>query len=152
MAQRAWLTTTDSSSNESIGETTRMAVERAVLVVACAISGGIHGALVRDHLPEGVGPGAGFLTATVLLLGLAGALTTRASQPLLLTSAAVMAGLIVAYLFAVTTGLPLLHPDVETVDGLALFTKSVEAIGLLVALEVLGRTGLNLHSHERTTT
>ena len=152
MAQSVWLTTTGASRNESTGETTRMAVGRAVLVVACAVSAGIHGALVRDHLAEGVGPGAGFLIATILLIGLAAALTTRASRQLLLATVAVMTGLIVAYLFAVTTGLPLLHPEVETIDGLAVFTKFVEALGLLVALNLLGRTGRNLHPHERTTT
>ena len=124
----------------------RLEVSRAVLVVACAVSAGIHGALVPDHLAEGAGPGAGFLLATILLIGLAGALTIRASRQLLLASTAVLAGLIVAYLFAV------LHPEVEAVDGLALFTKSVEAVGLLVAVDLLGRTGLDLHSHERTTT
>ena len=130
----------------------RLEVSRAVLVVACAVSAGIHGALVPDHLAEGAGPGAGFLLATILLIGLAGALTIRASRQLLLASTAVLAGLIVAYLFAFTTGLPVLHPEVEAVDGLALFTKSVEAVGLLVAVDLLGRTGLDLHSHERTTT
>ena len=148
MAQGAWLTTTD-SRHESTSAGTQMVVERAVLVVACAVSAGIHRALVRDHLAEGVGPGAGFLIATVLLIGLAGALSIRVSRELLVASAAVMAGLIVAYLFAVTTGLPFLHPEVEPVDGLALFTKAVEAIGLLAALDLLG---LGLHSHERTTT
>ena len=141
MARSAWI---------SAGGRTE--VRRAVLIVACAVSAGIHGALVPDHLAEGLGPGAGFLIATVLLIGLAGALTIGASRSLLLASAAVMAGLIVAYLFAVTTGLPFLHPEVEPVDGLALFTKSVEALGLLVALDLLGRASLGLHSYERTTT
>lgn len=150
MAQGAWITTTNPSRDESVGATNRMAAERAVLVIACAISAGIHGALVREHLAEGVG--VGFLIATVLLIALAGALTVRVSRELLLASAAVMTGLIIAYLFAVTAGLPFLHPDVETVDGLALFTKAVEALGLLVALDLLGRPGLNFHPHERTTT
>jgi CHASE2 domain-containing sensor protein len=152
MAQGAWITTTNPSRDESVGVTNRMAAERAVLVIACAISAGIHGALVREHLAEGVGHGVGFLIATVLLIALAGALTIRVSRELLLASAAAMTGLIIAYLFAVTTGLPFLHPDVETVDGLALFTKAVEALGLLVALDLLGRPGLNFHPHERTTT
>jgi hypothetical protein len=129
---------------------TQTAGERATLVVACAISAGIHGALIREHFVEGVGPGAGFLISTVLLLGLAAALTIRASERLVLAAAALMAGLIAAYLFAVTTGLPLLHPEVEPVEGLALFTKAVEVIGLLVALDLLGRPALTLH--ERTTT
>ena len=129
---------------------TQIAGERAVLVVACAISAGIHGALVREHFAEGVGPGTGFLLSTVLLIGLAAVLTVRATERLLLATAAVLAGLIVAYLFAVTTGLPFLHPEVDPVDGLALFTKAIEAVGLLVALDLLSRPGLLLH--ERTTT
>ena len=126
-----------------------MEISRAVLVVACAISAGIHGALVREHFVEGIGPGLGFLVATVLLFGLAAALVIQPSERWVVASATVMAGLIVSYVLAVTTGLPILHPDVEPVDGLALFTKSVEALGLLVTFDLLGRTGL--HLHERTT-
>jgi hypothetical protein len=148
MARSASPASTDSRRTESV-ETTGMAVEQAALVTACAISAGIHGALVRDHLAEGAGPGAGFLISTVLLMGLAAALTIRASQPLVAGSAAVLAGLIAAYLFAVTTGLPYLHPEVEPVDGLALLTKVVEGAGLLVALDLLRRPALPLH--ERTT-
>jgi len=148
MAHNAWLASTDPRRTESI-ETGRMAVEQAVLAAACAISAGIHGALVHDHLAKGAGPGVGFLVSTVLLIGLAAALTTHASQPLLVASATVLAGLMAAYLFAVTTGLPLLHPEVERVDGLALFTKAVEAVGLLVAVDLLRRPPLPLH--ERTT-
>jgi hypothetical protein len=37
----------------------------------------------------------------------------------------------------VTSGLPLLHPNAESVDGLALVTKAVEAIGLVVALDLI---------------
>ena len=29
-----------------------------------------------------------------------------------------------------TTGVPVLHPDVEPVEGLALATKAIEAVGL----------------------
>ena len=141
MARSAWI---------SAGGRTE--VRRAVLIVACAVSAGIHGALVRDHLAESVGLGIGFLISAVLLIVLATALTMRGGAQRTLASAALLAGLIVAYLFAVTTGLPFLHLEVEPVDGLALFTKSVEALGLLVALDLLGRASLGLHSYERTTT
>jgi hypothetical protein len=40
---------------------------------------------------------------------------------------------------AITTGLPLLHPDPEPVDGLALATKAIEAVGLLTATRLLRR-------------
>jgi hypothetical protein len=41
----------------------------------------------------------------------------------------VFAGLIASYFLAVTTGVPVLHPDVEPVDGLALIAKAVEIAG-----------------------
>jgi hypothetical protein len=51
----------------------------------------------------------------------------------------VFAGLLVSYAFAITTGVPVLHPEVETVDGLALFTKAVEAVGLFTASTLIRR-------------
>jgi hypothetical protein len=48
-------------------------------------------------------------------------------------------GLIVGYVVAITAGLPVLHPDVEAVDGLALFTKAVEAVGLITAASLVRR-------------
>ena len=40
---------------------------------------------------------------------------------------------------AITVGLPLLHPQPEPVDGLAVATKVVEAAGLAAALHLLRR-------------
>ena len=108
-----------------------------VVIVACAISAGIHGALAPEHFEEGTGAGLGFVVATVLLAGLAVALTARPeSRPALLGAALVFAGLISSYVLAVTTGLPVLHPDVEPVDGLALATKAIEAVGLVAAATI----------------
>jgi len=45
----------------------------------------------------------------------------------------------VSYAFAVTTGVPVLHPDREAVDGLALFTKAIEVAGLVLAAGLLRR-------------
>ena len=42
-----------------------------------------------------------------------------------------------SYALAVTTGVPLLHPDREAVDLLALGTKAVETVGLLAAAGLL---------------
>ena len=47
---------------------TRAAIERDVVILACAISAGIHAALVPDHFAEGTAPGAGFAIAAALLL------------------------------------------------------------------------------------
>jgi len=50
-------------------------LRRDIVVLACAISAGIHGALVPDHFEEGTGAGLGFVVATALLAGLLVALS-----------------------------------------------------------------------------
>jgi CHASE2 domain-containing sensor protein len=113
-------------------------LRRDVVILACAISAGIHGALIHGHFAEGTGPGLGFAAAAASLGGLAVWLTRRpASLPALATAAATFAGLLVSYALAVTTGLPVLHPDPEPVDGLALATKAIETVGLLAATSLL---------------
>jgi hypothetical protein len=115
-----------------------------VVILTCAISAGIHGALVPEHFDEGAGPGVGFVVATVLTAALAVALTRRPTQLVLASAALVLAGLIASYALAVTTGLPVLHPEREAVDGLALFTKAIEAIGLVTAATLLRRPSLSV--------
>ena len=113
-------------------------LRRDIVILACAISAGIHGALVPAHFEEGTGMGLGFVAATVLLVALVAVLTLRPTSALALAGAAtVLLGLLASYLLATTTGLPVLHPDPEPVDGLALATKAIEAAGLLAALQLL---------------
>jgi hypothetical protein len=104
------------------------------VIVACAISAGIHAALAPDHFRETTGAGIGFVAATVLLGVLAVVLTLRPSEPAFAAAALVFAGLIVSYVFAVTTGIPVVHPDVDAVEGLALATKAIEAAALVLAV------------------
>ena len=112
-------------------------VERDLAVVACAISAGVHAALVPAHLDEGTAAGAAFAGAAVILAALAVALT-HSDAPLVAAGAAVVfTGLLAAYAVAITTGLPGVHPDPEPVDGLALFTKGVETLGLVAAAGLL---------------
>ena len=109
-----------------------------IVILTCAVSAGIHGALVPDHFGEGTGAGLGFVAATVLLAVLAIALTVRpASQLAFAGTAIVFVGLLVSYALTVTTGVPVVHPERETVDGLALFTKAVEVVGVLTAVTAL---------------
>jgi CHASE2 domain-containing sensor protein len=115
------------------------------VILACAVSAGIHGALAPDHFEEGTGVGFGFVAATVLLAVLAAYLTRRPTQLALAATAAVFAGLIASYGLAITTGVPILHPEPEAVDGLALFTKAVEGIGVLLAASQLRRPRLGFH-------
>jgi hypothetical protein len=63
------------------------------------------------------------------------ALTLRQKSELAVAGAAiVLAGLLASYVLATTTGLPILHPEPEAVDGLGLATKAIEAAGLLAAV------------------
>jgi len=113
-----------------------------LVIVACAISAGIHGALVREHFQEGTGAGLGFVAATVVLALLAVVLTRRPSQLAFVAAAAVFTGLIATYALVITTGFPVLHPEAEAVDGLAVFTKAVEGAGLVLATSLLRRPSL----------
>ena len=89
-----------------------------VVILACAISAGIHGALVPGHFDEGTGAGLGFVAATIALAGVVGWLTARPASVLALgAAAAVFLALLASYALAVTSGLPLLHPEPEPVDG-----------------------------------
>ena len=115
-----------------------MSLRRDVVILACAISAGIHGALAPAHFDERTGAGVGFVASTVLLAALALVLTLRPAGPLPLAGAAlVFTGLLASYALATTTGFPVLHPEPEPVDGLALATKAIEAVGLVTALSLL---------------
>ena len=118
--------------------------QRSAVIVVCAISAGIHGALVPEHFEEGAGAGLGFAAATVILAVFVVALTARPASTLALGAAVVLGGLLASYALAITTGLPVLHPDPEPVVALALATKAIEAIGLIEALRLLliGRTAV----------
>jgi hypothetical protein len=116
---------------------TRPVLQRDVMILACAISAGIHAALVPEHLEEGRAAAGGFAVSAVLLGVLAIALTYRVTPFLLFAAGALMTGLLVSYALAITTGVPILHPDVEPVEGLAVFTKAVEIAGLVAAADLL---------------
>jgi hypothetical protein len=117
---------------------TRIDVRRDVVVLAGAISAGIHGALVPAHFTEHAGAGVGFVAATLMLAALVVAVTLRPASALA-GGAAVFAGLLASYALATTTGLPVLHPDPQPVEGLALTTKAIEAVGLLAASSLIRR-------------
>jgi len=123
-----------------------------LVILTCAISAGIHGALAPDHFEEGTAAGLGFAAATFLLAVLAVVVTRKPTQVALLTTAAVFAGLIASYAVVITTGFPVLHPEPEAVDGLALFTKGVEATGFVAAAGLLRRPSLTLMQPKGTPT
>ena len=109
-------------------------MKRDLAVIAAAISAGVHAALVPEHLRESVVAGGGFVAATVLLGALVVWLTYRpASVRAAGLLGLVFAGLLVSWGAAVTSGVPVLMPDPEAIDGVAVATKLVEAAGLLLA-------------------
>jgi hypothetical protein len=111
-----------------------------VVILACAVSAGIHAALMPVHLAEGSGAGIGFAIAAVVLTALVVALTREPTNSRALGGAAlVFAGLLASYALAVTTGLPVLHPEPEAFDRVALGTKAIEVVGLLAAASVVSR-------------
>jgi len=122
-----------------------MNLRRDVVILACAVSAGIHGALAPGHFAESTPAGIGFVASTVLLGVLAIVLTLRPAGALALAGAAlVFAGLLVSYALAVTTGLPVFHPEPEPVEGLALATKAFEVVGLVAAVSLLRLPALSL--------
>jgi hypothetical protein len=123
-----------------------------VVILACAISAGIHGALAPDHFSEGAGAGLGFVASAVGLAGVAVWLTARPANRLALAAAAgIFLGLLASYALAVTSGLPLLHPEPEPIDGLALATKAIEAFGLAAASSLLWRPAAALNPQPKGT-
>jgi CHASE2 domain-containing sensor protein len=127
-------------------------LEGDVVILACAVSAGIHAALIPGHFDESTGAGLGFVGATIALAGLVGWMTWRPVSPAPLAAAVViLAGLLASYALAITTGLPVLHPDPEPVDGLAVATKAIEAAGLLVAASLLWRHVAVIHLQPKGT-
>jgi hypothetical protein len=117
-----------------------VSLRRDVVILACAASAGIHGALTRAHFAESAAAGAGFAATTIVLALFAAVLTWYPYARLPLGLAALtLGGLIASYALTVTTGLPVLHPEPEPVTGLAVVTKAIEAAGLVAASSLLPR-------------
>jgi hypothetical protein len=115
-------------------------LRRDLLIVICGVSAGIHGALVPEHLREGAAVGGGFIAATVLLAALAVALTVRSDPRTSAAGAALtLTALLVSYGLVAWHGLPVLHPETEPLDAIALVTKAIEAMGLVLALSLVDR-------------
>lgn len=121
------------------------AIERDVLIVTCAISAGIHAALIREHLAEGAAAGGGFLASAILLAGVVVVLTRRPpTATALAATSALLLGLLASYALAITTDVPVLHPQLEPIEGLALASKAIETIGLVAAVHLLRSGGLTV--------
>lgn len=112
--------------------------KRDLLVVTCAVSAGVHAALAPEHFDESVVTGLGFVASAAVLAALVVALNRGVAERLVLgASAANFAALLLLYAFAATTGVPVLHPDVDPVDAVGIGTKAIELLGLAFSLDLL---------------
>jgi hypothetical protein len=108
------------------------------LLIACALSAGVHIALAPEHLSESALLGLSFIAAAVLLLALGlGVYLHPQSGLLALAIALLSSALIAAYAASRTVGLPVLHPAPEALDAIGVITKAVEAIALALSVRLL---------------
>lgn len=102
--------------------------------LACAVSAGVHGALMGPHLEESEAMAVAFVVATVAL-ALAAVGEAMAPTPWLsVATAALLAGTAAAYLLARTTGIPVLTTHPEPFDALGVATSALELVGAVLAL------------------
>jgi hypothetical protein len=114
------------------------ASKRDGMIVCCAVSAGVHAALVPEHLQEHVPAGIGFVAATAALVAAIIGLTVRAdSRAITATAVCILMSLVVSYVVASTDGIPFLHPDVDPIDTLGILTKAVEVVGVGLGTQLL---------------
>lgn len=113
-----------------------------VVVGACAVSAGVHGALVPEHLQEAPALGVSFVVASILFLFASAVLVMRSGdQRAAQVTALLLAGLIASWAVSRISGIPVLQPRPESVDGLGLVTKLVEVLGLGFAVWLIQPVG-----------
>jgi hypothetical protein len=113
------------------------AAARNVVVIACALSAGIHAGLVPAHLGASRPLGIAFAVSATALLWAAASLAAAPEPRARAAGAAVILGaLIAAYTASRTVGLPLLGAHVEPVDPVGLVTQVVQAAGACAALRL----------------
>ena len=111
-------------------------VLRYAVALACAVSAGVHAALVPDHWAEG-GPALGGAFAVYAIASAAFAMAVRRPEhdgwaPA--AAAAVLALTVLAYGLSRTAGLPLLISEPEALDPLGVLTSAAEVLGVLSGL------------------
>jgi hypothetical protein len=112
-----------------------IATARCLAVVACAVSAGVHAGLVPAHLGESRALGVAFALSALVLLWAAASLAEPNAPPARAGAvAALLGGLIAAYMASRTVGLPVPGTHVEPVDAVGLVTQLLQGAGLCAAL------------------
>lgn len=106
-----------------------------VTASACALSAGIHAALIPDHLRESPGLGGAFVLACLMLLVVTVIVVARPRSAVAGPAAALLlSGLTLAYVASRTTGIPLLEPDPEPTEMVGTLAVIVQLAGAAGAL------------------
>src|SRR4029078_9951389 len=88
-----------------------------------------------EHVRARLTTGLVFLVSVPVLAVLCVVLVFRPGSRIAVGAAgATLAGLLVAYALFLAVGAPVLPPDREPADGLALVTKAIELVGLVAAV------------------
>src|SRR5918911_5256383 len=108
-----------------------------VLVLAGALSAGVHAGLAPEHLREWLPLGASFVAAAVAAVLAVAALVLRPASPWPpLGLGALLGGLLVAYALTRLAALPPLDPEREPLDLVGVCTCAAEALGVVAALRL----------------
>ena len=111
-------------------------MKRNLLLVAVAVSAGVHAGLAPSHLEEEPLLGFLFVAAVVVLAAVAVALARRLDSQLPVVAAATaLAGLVTGYVATRTVGVPGLEH--EGWDSLGLATNAVELLGVAAAFQLI---------------
>ena len=109
---------------------------RRLLVVACAASAGLHGALASTHASESQTVGGLFALSALLLIVVALVLEHSADRRAVAAAALLLVALLGVYAASRFVAVwPLDHA--EPVDAIGAVTKLFEAAGLLLAIGLL---------------
>ena len=111
--------------------------ERNLLLLAAAVSVGIHAGLAPEHLHEWPPLGAAFVAAAVAESAAVVALAARPDSAWPARGLALLlASLVVAYYLTRLAALPPLDPEREPLDAVGIVTTAIETAGLLFVLRL----------------
>src|SRR5919199_2285548 len=108
-----------------------------LLVLASAVSAGVHAGLAPEHLHEWAPLGAAFVASAAAAALAVTALVLRPASPWPPRAlGALLGGLVVAYALTRLAALPPLDPERESLDVVGVCTCALEALGIAAAVRL----------------